>query len=529
MRIQHNIAALNTHRNLGANNTASAKNLERLSSGYKINRAGDDAAGLSISEKMRSQIRGLEMATKNSQDGISLIQTAEGALNETHDILQRIRVLADQSANGTNTGIDREAIQNEVKQLKDEIDRIGNTTEFNTQKLLNGNLKSAGTATVGQNTTTGAQVAKLTAGTVSGAYTAATDPSFASEKITIDGTEITVDWQNLTTEERDILKGSDKDKATTLVVNKINEAIDASGANVEHISGYVTSGGNMVLESGSQGINSKITAAGSGVAGTMTGASTSTAGKTNYNGSSIASGSSFLADINGKTLNVTLSGVGEFSNTTTMASGAKILEDALNNAIKVANSGAGASKVGDPGFISDVRVNVTEDGRFEIVSETGPVNLSDKTGNSFVKDLGLSNAQTNAAGNGGMTLQIGANKGQTITFGIDDMRSASLGITGVDVSTSAGAQNALDTLDKAIAKVSAQRSSLGAVQNRLEHTINNLGATSENLTAAESRIRDVDMAKEMMEFTKNNILTQAAQSMLAQANQQPQGVLQLLG
>lgn len=529
MRIQHNIAALNTHRNLGANNTASAKNLERLSSGYKINRAGDDAAGLSISEKMRSQIRGLEMATKNSQDGISLIQTAEGALNETHDILQRIRVLADQSANGTNTGIDREAIQNEVKQLKDEIDRIGNTTEFNTQKLLNGNLKSAGTATVGQNTTTGSQVAKLAAGTTTGTHTAASDPDFVSEKITIDGTEITVDWQNLTTEERDILKGSDKDKSTALVVKKINEAIDASGANISHINGYVT-GGNMVLESGSQGTKSKITLGGSGVADAMTGgAATVNSGTTNYNGSSITSGSSFLADINGKTLNVTLSGVGAFSNTTTMASGAQILEKALNDAIKVANSGAGASKVGDPGFISDVKVNVTEDGRFEIVSETGPVNLSDKTGNSFVKDLGLSSAQTNAAGNGGMTLQIGANKGQTITFGIDDMRSASLGVTGVDVSTSAGAQNALDTLDKAIAKVSAQRSSLGAVQNRLEHTINNLGATAENLTAAESRIRDVDMAKEMMEFTKNNILTQAAQSMLAQANQQPQGVLQLLG
>ncbi|MEQ6854581.1 flagellin [Lysinibacillus capsici] len=529
MRIQHNIAALNTHRNLGFNNTQSAKNLEKLSSGYKINRAGDDAAGLSISEKMRSQIRGLDMATKNSQDGISLIQTAEGALSETHSILQRMRELADQSANGTNTDADREAIQSEVKQLKEEIDRIGNTTEFNTQKLLNGNLKSAGSVSVGQNTTTGAQVAKLTAGQVSGTYTAAADTDFVSEKINIDGTDININWQNLTTEEKDILKGSDKNKATDLVVKKINEAIDASGANINHISGYVTSGGNMVLESGSQGVNSKITAsATNGVVGSMTGASNSTAGTTNYNGSTVANSSKFTAEINGVTMEVT-TGAAITAGTTTMESGAQILQSGLNAAISGANTTAGASSAADPGFIAKVKVNVTEDGRFEIVSESGPVNLSDKTGNSFVKDLGLTNAQTNASGNGGMTLQIGANKGQSLSFGIGDMRSASLGVTGVDVSTATGATNALDTLDKAIAKVSEQRSNLGAVQNRLEHTINNLGATSENLTAAESRIRDVDMAKEMMEFTKNNILTQAAQSMLAQANQQPQGVLQLLG
>ncbi|WP_310794753.1 flagellin [Lysinibacillus sp. A4] len=538
MRIQHNIAALNTHRNLGANNTASAKNLERLSSGYKINRAGDDAAGLSISEKMRSQIRGLEMATKNSQDGISLIQTAEGALNETHDILQRIRVLADQSANGTNTGIDREAIQNEVKQLKDEIDRIGNTTEFNTQKLLNGNLKSAGGATVGQNTTTGSQVAKLSPGKVTGSGTLnasgnkITDTEFTEETIKIDGTDIKINWGSLTEDEKNTLKGVGSDatsqkKATDLIINKINEAIDNSGSNVAHISGYVD-GGKLVLTSGSEGINSKIETSSGGLVNKALGGAAGTDGTTNYNGSTVASGSQFTADINGVTMEVTT--IGEITGgSTSMASGAKILEDALNAAISGANTTAGATKAGDPGYIAKVKVNVTDDGRFEVVSETGPVKLSDKTGKTVVKDLGLSSAQTDASSNGGMTLQIGANKGQTITFGIDDMRSASLGITGVDVSTSAGAQNALDTLDKAIAKVSAQRSSLGAVQNRLEHTINNLGATSENLTAAESRIRDVDMAKEMMEFTKNNILTQAAQSMLAQANQQPQGVLQLLG
>lgn len=544
MRIQHNIAALNTHRNLGFNNTQSAKNLEKLSSGFKINRAGDDAAGLSISEKMRSQIRGLDMATKNSQDGISLIQTAEGALNETHSILQRMRELADQSANGTNTDSDREALQNEVKQLKEEIDRIGNTTEFNTQKLLNGNLKSAGTVSVGQDTTTGSQVAKLTEATVTSqnamtdAGSAILDADFVSSKINIDGTDITVNFQNLTSEEKSIIKNGTgtaatpeaSAKAAELIVNKINEAIDASGANVAHISGYSDSSQNLVLNSGKAGVNSSIkTDAATGVVGKLLGTSgtTGATGTAMYAGSTVATTDKFLAKIGDIQLEVT-PGTAYTSGTDSMATVAQQLQDDINTAIAAYNSNSGAA-TSDPSYLKDVKVNVTEDGRFEIVSENGPVELADKVGNTAVKDLGLTNAQTSGSSNGGMTLQIGANKGQTLTFGINDMRSASLGVTGVDISTAEGSQKALDTLDKAIAKVSEQRSQLGAVQNRLEHTINNLGATSENLTAAESRIRDVDMAKEMMEFTKNNILTQAAQSMLAQANQQPQGVLQLLG
>ncbi|MGE7911003.1 flagellin Hag [Lysinibacillus xylanilyticus] len=274
MRIQHNISALNTHRNLSFNNTQSAKNLEKLSSGYKINRAGDDAAGLAISEKMRAQIKGLDMATKNSQDSISLIQTAEGALNETHSILQRMRELSVQSRNDTNEDVDRGFLQDEIKQLQSEIDRIANTTEFNEKTLLNGDLKT-----------------------------------------------------------------------------------------------------------------------------------------------------------------------------------------------------------------------------------------------------------------NGLVFQIGANEGQTMSMKIADLRTDGLvsgGKLDVDISSGKGASSAIVDIDKAIKTVSTERSKLGAVQNRLEHTINNLGAASENLTAAESRIRDTDMAAEMMAFTKNNILTQAAQSMLAQANQQPQGVLQLL-
>ncbi|WP_029100293.1 flagellin [Brevibacillus thermoruber] len=269
MRINHNISAYNTHRQLSFNNSNAAKNIEKLSSGYRINRAGDDAAGLAISEKMRGQIRGLEQASRNAQDGISLIQTAEGALTEVHAIVQRMRELSVQAANDTNTADDRANLQAEVAELIDEIDRIATDTEFNTAQLLNG------------------------------------------------------------------------------------------------------------------------------------------------------------------------------------------------------------------GF----------------------------TGKVF---------------------HIGANAGQAITLDINDMSAAALSIDTIDISTQSGADSAITALDNALKLVSDERAKLGAYQNRLEHTINNLGASAENLTAAESRIRDVDMAKEMMEFTKNNILTQAAQAMLAQANQQPQGVLQLL-
>ncbi|MGG4471562.1 flagellin Hag [Paenibacillus alvei] len=268
MRINHNIAALNTYRQLSSATTAQSKSMEKLSSGQRINRAGDDAAGLAISEKMRGQIRGLDAASRNSQDGISLIQTAEGALNETHAILQRMRELAVQGGNDTNTTDDRTQIQTELDQLKEEIDRISDTTEFNTQNLLDGNFTA--------------------------------------------------------------------------------------------------------------------------------------------------------------------------------------------------------------------------------------------------------------------TLQVGANDGQTISFSISAMDSTALTVDALSVTDNAAASTSIGQLDDAIKAVSTQRSNLGALQNRLEHTINNLDTSSENLTAAESRVRDVDMAKEMMNQTKNSILAQAAQSMLAQANQQPQGVLQLL-
>jgi flagellin len=332
MRINHNIAALNTYRQLNSASTAQSKSMEKLSSGLRINRAGDDAAGLAISEKMRGQIRGLDQASRNAQDGISLIQTTEGALNETHSILQRMRELAVQSANDTNTDTDRTELQKEVNELSAEITRIGNNTEFNTKKLLDGDF--SGTfhigANEGQNLSISVNDMRSDALQVGTAYTAGSSTTLIGE----DGSTVVATWK----------------------------------------------------------------AAGTGVA---------TAGY---------------------------------------------------------YAGAGTS--------------------------------------TTAADLMLS---------AGTALSQGTK-----------------GAFGIDISSQGAADTAITTINEAIETVSAERSKLGATQNRLEHTINNLGTSSENLTAAESRVRDVDMAKEMMEQTKNSILSQAAQAMLAQANQQPQGVLQLL-
>lgn len=530
MIINHNITALNTHRQLSTNSAATSKNIEKLSSGLRINRAGDDAAGLAISEKMRGQIRGLDMASKNAQDGISLIQTAEGALSETHSILQRVRELSVQSANGTNTEEDRKALQSEVSQLKSEIDRIGDTTEFNTKKLLNGALKTAGGATVSQDSTVGSQIAKLTGGKLSGALTDAIDADFVKETIKVDGTDIDVNWQDLTAAEKSVLKNAStdpqsKNAAAELVVKKINEAIDAAGGKVAHVTGY-SDGTNLVIESGSKGTASNVDPGTAGVLNAMTGAAaTGTAGTSVYNGTSITAATDADMMINGTLLKVTVPVT--TNGTTSMDTLATNMETAIKTAVDAYNTSTGKT-AGQEGYLSAVTVKAEADGRLSITSENGPITFADRTGKTAISDLGLSNAQTDASSNGGVTFQIGANKGQSITFGVNDMRSAALGVSGVDISTTAGASNAITSLDKAISSVSSERAKLGAVQNRLEHTINNLNTSSENLTAAESRVRDVDMAKEMMEQTKNNILAQAAQAMLAQANQQPQGVLQLL-
>ena len=391
MIINHNMNALNAHRNMGINNTAAGKSMEKLSSGLRINRAGDDAAGLAISEKMRGQIRGLTQASRNSADGISMIQTAEGALNETTNILQRMRELAVQASNDTNTTSDREEIQKEINALTEEVDRIANNTEFNTQKLLNGNKSGVGGDVV--NEAVSAQ---------SGKFEVEVKNLQNGNKLKIDGEEVT------------ITDSTDNNNIKTELENKF----------------------------------------------------------TQY----------------------------DFS---------------------VDNAANGSKKI----TITQKANSITD-------KESMRVSLEGKAQTVTVKDVGRL-AKEEELSEGKAHVQVGANAKQSMSIEIGDMRAEALGIKDKDgnslsVKSAEDANKAIEAFDAALNAVSSQRANLGAVQNRLEYTISNLDNTAENLTSAESTLRDVDMAKEMMEYSKNNILNQAAQAMISQANQQPQNVLQLL-
>ena len=541
MIVQHNMSAMNANRMLGITNSSLAKSTEKLSSGYRINRAADDAAGLSISEKMRSQIRGLNKASDNAQDGISLIQTAEGALNESHSILQRMRELSVQASNGTETDDDREAVQKEIEQLQDELTRISSTTEFNTMKLLDGSLAGPQGVSKGSNQTIGSQISNLKAaetGMKQAVKTSDADEAtfFAKETIKIDGADITVDWTTLTSEEKAALKqdwaASDSakaSKAATIMQDKINEAIDNSGLGVAHVtvkSSVTGTAASFNIKSGSEGTDSKIKiddgTAGDTVLSKTLGGSDEKTGTTNYSGAAVAATEKFYMNINGQSLVVTPTAVAANA---TMASVATNLATDINTAI-----GAYNADRDDADKLKKVTVDVSKEGRLVVSSESGSVSFSDFGTGEAAKKLGLDASATKTAANGGMTLQIGANEGQTMNFGIEDMSAAALGVDGgkVDIASQSGAQKATTTIDAAIKKVSEQRSKLGAVQNRLEHTIANLDTASENTQTSESRIRDTDMAEEMVAYSKNNILLQAGQSMLAQANQSNQGVLSLL-
>ncbi|WP_025844237.1 flagellin [Brevibacillus agri] len=565
MRINHNIASLNTYRQLTGNQAATNKNIEKLSSGLRINRAGDDAAGLAISEKMRSQVRGLDMASKNAQDGISLIQTAEGALNETHSILQRMRELANQSANGTNTDADRAALQDEMNQLTSEINRIGNTTEFNTQKLLNGGMGSNDSAKVTQATS-----AKI-AGTE--AYTAA-DTTGQTASITVDGT--TFDLSELLNKDHTTTTKADFAEALKNVTAggvKLGDLVnvDASGTAISFTAKSAGSTSTLELKVGTGDDDAAkmlgyTDAAAANAVGQVKGDPTTverhgleaTAALTAAD-TTITKGSSVKITVGtDSAVEVVLNDGTSDKVYNTQDADANVAKAAMDELVKDLN--AALQKAGLDGKVS---ASLSKDNKIQFISESGKdISVTDGTGTP-VTALGgglatIGNVDQvvgpGAQGSGFSTkFQIGANKGQSMSLDISDMRSAALGITGnagqkgftktnsvtngtndikseaaLNISTKEDASNAIEVLDKAINKVSSERAKLGAVQNRLEHTINNLGTASENLTAAESRIRDVDMAKEMMEQTKNNILAQAAQAMLAQANQQPQGVLQLL-
>ena len=543
MRIQHNIAALNSYRNLTGNNNAVAKNLEKLSSGYRINRAGDDAAGLAISEKMRAQITGLETAQKNANDGISLVQTAEGALTEVHSMLNRMVELADQSANGTyDNDVDRANLQKELDSLKSEIDRISEGTNFNGINLLDGSLSASG----GGGGLTGAPIASYKGATISfaGANTSTFSDSnwTVQDTVSVNGVDIKVDWSKLTTEERDALKVNWASSPTDSQINKASKIIEDTINNA--IKDYNSQYGSSVSD-----VKVKLAGAGSGdfeIASTQADSNSKVEVKTTTNAflstfvggtkttnTPVSSLKSVAGDYKGD-FTMTIGGedfaisISSAANTGTPAQVETALQNAINDVLTNYDSAKGLT--GDDVLSGKITVKLNSNGALEFSNTTGKsIGFSDKDGGTVAETLGISSQGKNSM-SGGLTLQIGdtAADFNQITVSIGDMSSNALGIAGINIRTQAGAKAAVDKIKTAINSVSSTRGDLGAIQNRLEHTINNLGVTTENMTAAESRIRDVDMASEMMSYTKNNILVQASQAMLAQANQIPQGVLQLL-
>jgi len=483
MRIQHNLNAMNSLRQLGTNNAQTGKNLEKLSSGYRINRAGDDAAGLAISEKMRGQIRGLDQAGQNANDGISLIQTAEGGLNETHSILQRMREIAVQSSNGTyQNAVDRENLNKEVDALKSEIDRISSSTHFNKINLLDGSigdpqLFSANAPAKFAVTDIAATKGSFTTGAL-GFTTAGLDSQMKIEYLDESGSrkEITIEYKS----------GANAGGSATNLADAINKSDIASL--------FTATAGTLTATTSGQNGARVLNFEGTGDATRASGAPTVSTQGTNA----------------GK--NIALAGV--------------VAGDAITIGGKTYEFQAAAdiSKVKE-GNVAVVFTDET-DGATNLMNQLKANGVLSST-NGTAKEVKISDLSEIGSK---LTFQIGANgsSDQKVSLSVGNMSSKGLNVKDISVATQDGANAAITTLDTAINTVSGTRADLGALQNRLEHTVNNLGVTSENLTAAESRIRDVDMAKEMMNYTKNNILSQAAQAMLAQANQQPQGVLQLL-
>ena len=464
MVVQHNLTAMNSNRMLGITTGQQAKSSEKLSSGYKINRAADDAAGLSISEKMRKQIRGLDQASTNAQDGVSAVQTAEGALTEVHSMLQRMNELAVQASNGTNSQDDRQALQNEIAQLTKEIDRVAETTKFNETYLLKGDG------------TTIKEYMKAHDAGLKGTMTETLD----SASFVIDELK---DGQSVAIGGKEYAIGSKKDTIT----KKITDTLKNAGQKVT-IDGKTYTVGNTT---------------------------------------NIDKGTVTVGDIQAKLLPLVKdSSTVEFEDGTVM-------------------KGIGKDADGDGVSDSDSSV-ITAEHAYDLMEEeltkANNIGVSNAAGEKATVNVGnpangevqftISKGYADVSQKLSFNLHVGADADMTNKINVDvsAMDAAYLGVKGLNIADDTGvaATYAVDAIGDALAKVSAQRSALGAVQNRLEHTIDNLDNIVENTTAAESRIRDTDMAEEMVEYSKNNILAQAGQSMLAQSNQATQGVLALL-
>ena len=446
MVVQHNMQAANANRMLNVTTSAQSKSTEKLSSGYRINRAADDAAGLTISEKMRKQIKGLDRASTNAEDGVSAVQTAEGALTEVHSMLQRMNELATQSANGTNSNTDRKAIQDEIDQLTTEIDRVSETTKFNETYLLKGdgaekehNVNAHDAGLDGVTLTDKGDEVEVTLKTLN-----------AGDKISIAGKNYTI--------------GATPDEAKGLYAKaKAGEKVTVGGTTYEIAAKTDAAKGQITIAELDQ---------------------------------KIAKGTT--VEYGNKKVHVVDKTTGIDDNDSSIITAAKAYELETAEIVKASSIGTDTA--------AKTKAGATPD-KFTLTK--GKVNYNDAL--SFNLHVGADADMTNK-----------------ITVNIDSMNSAGLGIKGIKADTEQDATYAIDAIADAISTVSSQRSALGAVQNRLEHTINNLDNVVENTTTAESRIRDTDMAEEMVNYSKNNILAQAGQSMLAQANQSNQGVLSLL-
>ena len=634
MIVQHNLTAMNANRMLGVTTSAQAKSSEKLSSGYKINRAADDAAGLSISEKMRKQIKGLNKASSNAQDGISAVQTAEGALTEVHSMLQRMNELATQASNGTNSDTDRKAIQDEIDQLTTEIDRVAETTKFNETYLLKGNAQ--GTSSDKYVNAHDAGLAGKLTDNGGGTATFKLDKALEDgQKVNIAGTEYTIGSKEANTDgykkktDLDTMKVSVGDSITTggktkTLVNKIANAVGiyntddtieidgktytiASATDLSNATPKLSAADAvlMVNDALAAGKTAKHTSTKADVGMFAAGAATNVDIVSSIGGNDVSTltvnaatkGSVTAQELNGGTNIasgdiVTISGE-KLTATTSDPANMSAIKDVVKqlkdgDSITIGgktfdikgqtNVGANQLTVNDAlGLLNnndEVSITAVTDNAKNALSTANLKSATTYTAvetkvagsdenllsvtDAYAKmaeeltkasSIGTDTAATVKSNNSGeftitkgtvnvkdalsFSLHVGADADMTnkITVDLDSMNAASLGVKGLKIQDDNGASAtyAIDAIADAISKVSSQRSALGAVQNRLEHTIANLDNVAENTTSAESAIRDTDMATEMVNYSKNNILAQAGQSMLAQANQANQGVLSLLG
>lgn len=479
MRINHNIASLRALNQLEKSNGKLDKTLERLSSGLRINHAADDAAGLAITQKMDTQVRGLKQANRNAMDGISLIQTAEGALNEVHSMLQRVRELAVQVSNGTYDATDRKAVQDEVTQLQNEIQRISDDIEFNEMKLLNGDLdrrafstdssiadivSMSDTVDAGDYTFTVMKEANKTEGVGAGVVAGTFD---ANKEIIVGGT-ININGEQV------VIEVGDTNESVFAKVRDLCSTVDISLQSVDNL-GVAT----MPFD---DGLSFEFTL-------------------NQYGANDL--------EITGDIALLTALGIDSASATITAGNDVNI------DAASIAGSSFPTG------------TTYTADGQDIVFESNDGFELRMVGGTKVIAALG-EEVSLNVLETGPLDLQIGANEGQFMELRIQNLSPRSLGITDMNLSTSEGAQEAITTVDDAIQTISSVRSKLGAYQNRLEYTVANLGSASENMTASLSRILDADMAYEMSQFTQQNVIQQAGTSMLAQANQRPQSLLQLL-